>query len=439
MNPLSNRQEIVVGRIPSAGAARVTARRWRRLAAQTWLILAFTVTVTAQVEYTITDLGEPPEGAYNVIPTGLNNLGEVVGWSYTSFASPPYRAWKWTPSEGLVVLPVPPPNSSGSYAASDINDSGVIAGGSVSNYGGPAWRFENGAYTFVGLLSGNTWAMITGLNNAGDVVGYSDNFSPGGNTDDHFLGGPGNGMVQIAQNAGNNIGRINDLQQVAGGGGLGGNAIIWSPDAGVTTLGDPPGFSCTFATAINNVGQVAGRASGTCSQSSERVAWLYSESDGWEIIVNIALPGEGGNRNEIPLAISNTGVVVGFSDVPPERAWVWSADRGARVLRDVIDDSALPSFFALHRAVDVNDAGQIVATGTSLSGGLHGAFLLTPVLVPGDINGDGVVDMNDVPAFTGVLLGADTDPARMSAADVNSDGQTNGLDVAPWINAMMSP
>ncbi len=67
-----------------------------------------------------------------------------------------------------------------------------------------------------------------------------------------------------------------------------------------------------------------------------------------------------------------------------------------------------------------------------------GAYEFQPTLAaPGDINGDGVVDMNDVPAFTGVLLGADTDPARMSAADLNGDGSADGADVRAFVDALI--
>src|SRR5688572_1261585 len=37
-------------------------------------------TARAQIEYTIIDLGIPP-GAFESLPNGINNKGEVVGWS----------------------------------------------------------------------------------------------------------------------------------------------------------------------------------------------------------------------------------------------------------------------------------------------------------------------------------------------------------------------
>ena len=43
----------------------------------------------------------------------------------------------------------------------------------------------------------------------------------------------------------------------------------------------------------------------------------------------------------------------------------------------------------------INNAGQIVGYGYDPAGALH-AFLLTPNLLPGDANGDGRVNVNDL-------------------------------------------
>jgi len=59
--------------------------------------------------------------------------------------------------------------------------------------------------------------------------------------------------------------------------------------------------------------------------------------------------------------------------------------------------------------------------------------------VAGDIDGDGVVDMNDIPLFTGVLIGTDTEPTHVAAADMNSDGAANGDDGQPFVDALLGP
>lgn len=57
--------------------------------------------------------------------------------------------------------------------------------------------------------------------------------------------------------------------------------------------------------------------------------------------------------------------------------------------------------------------------------------------LPGDIDGNGVVDMGDVEAFANVLIGLDTDPGRVSASDFNGDGQTNGMDTMAFAELLL--
>jgi probable HAF family extracellular repeat protein len=57
-----------------------------------------------------------------------------------------------------------------------------------------------------------------------------------------------------------------------------------------------------------------------------------------------------------------------------------------------------PAGFTLEEATAINASGQIVGYGTygSNSNGVEHAFLLTPEYHPGDANGDGRVDINDL-------------------------------------------
>ncbi|MCA9256942.1 MAG: hypothetical protein KDA33_14940 [Phycisphaerales bacterium] len=52
--------------------------------------------------------------------------------------------------------------------------------------------------------------------------------------------------------------------------------------------------------------------------------------------------------------------------------------------------------------------------------------------IPGDVNGDGDVDTDDVRLFVRVLLGVDNDPYRTLVSDVNADGAPDGGDIQPF-------
>ena len=57
--------------------------------------------------------------------------------------------------------------------------------------------------------------------------------------------------------------------------------------------------------------------------------------------------------------------------------------------------------------------------------------------VPGDINGDGVVDLNDVAPFTAVLLGSPQNPTHIPRVDLNNDGASDGLDTQGFVAALL--
>ncbi|MCK6455614.1 MAG: hypothetical protein L6Q92_03675 [Phycisphaerae bacterium] len=64
---------------------------------------------------------------------------------------------------------------------------------------------------------------------------------------------------------------------------------------------------------------------------------------------------------------------------------------------------------------------------------------LTPILVPGDIDGDGDVDANDWALFVGVLVGTETNPDYVMRSDLNDDEAPNGLDIRPFVAALIGP
>lgn len=60
-------------------------------------------------------------------------------------------------------------------------------------------------------------------------------------------------------------------------------------------------------------------------------------------------------------------------------------------------------------------------------------------LIPGDIDGDGDVEMDDCAILIAVLLGTDTNFDHLARSDLNGDGAANGLDVQSFVDAMIAP
>ncbi len=59
--------------------------------------------------------------------------------------------------------------------------------------------------------------------------------------------------------------------------------------------------------------------------------------------------------------------------------------------------------------------------------------------LPGDMNGSGTVDMDDLPGFVDALLRLPEAPLPIMTADVNLDGCANGLDVAAFVELLLQP
>ena len=59
--------------------------------------------------------------------------------------------------------------------------------------------------------------------------------------------------------------------------------------------------------------------------------------------------------------------------------------------------------------------------------------------LPGDVNGDAIVDAADITPFIEVLLQLNADPGAVARADVNLDGAANADDIGPFVERLFLP
>jgi len=97
--------------------------------------------------------------------------------------------------------------------------------------------------------------------------------------------------------------------------------------------------------------------------------------------------------------------------------------------------------YALYQVIDLS-FDPIVADAVRIRGDAGGARQYTAIVelvcrgaLACDFNGDNAVDLTDVPAFVGVLLGLETDPLAVVTADANGDGVADGRDIQPFAQA----
>lgn len=90
--------------------------------------------------------------------------------------------------------------------------------------------------------------------------------------------------------------------------------------------------------------------------------------------------------------------------------------------------------------IQLNDCGDfaLIADVVPVGGGSPLESLVTgSIFDVGDINGDFMVDINDTSPFVAALLGSASSDCEAWRADVNADGSTNGLDIAPFLDALI--
>ena len=147
-------------------------------------------------------------------------------------------------------------------------------------------------------------------------------------------------------------------------------AVLWDPKKGTKRELPPlPMDSTSAATAINDAGQVVG-ISGDCDIAVGQLSARHSVL--WENDTVIDIGDLGGDAWHTPMDINNEGEVVGFSnplgvigiDFAPH-AFLWTRAGGVKDLGTLPGD-------ATSQAVGINSSGQIVGVS---SGAINRAFL----------------------------------------------------------------
>lgn len=181
--------------------------------------------------------------------TGINRSGEVVGYSETSSGAT--HGFLWTQSGGMQDL--------GAFFPCAINDAGLMAGSSSSaNGNSEAAVWNKGRISILGP------GVACGINNWGQVAGEKYTL----HTDQQaFIWNPGGGGIQLLPMlpgalASFGLG-INNFGEVVGwslpntrDGAY--KAFIWTPTGGTQDIGNLGGSYGAQAFAINDAGQVVG-------------------------------------------------------------------------------------------------------------------------------------------------------------------------------------
>ncbi len=335
--------------------------------------------------------------------TALNQNGDAVGDVWLSSSN---GAWVYTPEHGVVALPSLP--GFASARAVDVNDrdsSGEvdIVGVALSSLfvdGGRAvlWRFSTTTGTVletrdIGTLPGYDESAALAVNNSGVVLGYSDGLTTG--RDPMVYDATSEALDPVTFPASVLPIDINNTGQIVGG--------RYRADlfGAVEDLGLPPDCTTVSLSSINDLGHAAGRAGRPFTDGAGHfmVSTVRYTDTGWHVLPTFShLDG----ANDINIHGDTVGEIGTSGAV---RGALYIAALGEihlleNLLAPEFDGQVFP-----WNAAAINDAGQVGAYAGD-------AVVLTPLgamIIPGDVNGDAVVDLDDHCAWLTTPIDLDDD------------------------------
>ena len=340
------------------------------------LLVTTATTIAFAQQYTITPL-DHLGGATESRAMGINNLGQIVGFTVDAAGDSHAATWQSSGSGNLLpVLSQANPISE----AYRINNAGQIVGkartdGNASH----AAYWSGGGVTDIGVIGGLT-SFANDINEAGVVAGSSD--ATRGSV--AFTWTPAGGFV--------NYGNFNtaDAQQRAGfngindTGGLVGTAYrLFSPfkaikatagNLSVTEISPPGQFSTGMALAVNDAGTIVGYQN---PGSGGAHAAIFDGNGGFQDLGALGLTDSQASD------INQAGLIVGhaFGDDGTgnflAKSFVYDNGTATDLLTLVAPGSGWTELF---QANGVNDLGQIVGAGV-FNGEIRG-YVMTPVPEP---------------------------------------------------------
>ena len=340
--------------------------------------------LTSTTRYTVTDLGGL--GGNGAWAYGLNEWGQVVGRATNEAGHGRAFLWLPEPSYGLPAGMNDLGLGGSSNGAVSINEVGQIIGYvEIAGGGYSSLLWQSGAVYNLGP-GGLIGCVAMDVNNSGKVAACATfTVEHGGNTytTTHASLWQGGGMSSLGTlnpdqpalysygNAINNAGRVVGSSQINYTDGT--RAFFW--DGAMTNLGSlaGDGYGNSYALDINEANQVVGYSGGAAG-GLHAVLWLPAPAYGLPPGINDLGTLTPGGGTSFAQAINNNGQVVGSTSTSssPQAAFVWEDGEMVNLNERLLGGAG----WNLQRAMDINDAGQIVGYGT-LNGQTR-AFLLTP-------------------------------------------------------------
>lgn len=353
--------------------------------------------------------------------TGMNEHGDVCG--SLNVDGTRLRAGISRGGQPFELLPLPPGMETS--RAHDINDAGVIVGAVCPNMyvvtqpTAAVWRPTADGYDveILGGLPGDQYSIAIAVNNLGDMIGASGFW---GWNPDHPIVYTESGPSPMP--GGFLASDINDQRVVVAG-----SRLINLDTGSVTDIPLPSGnWQGVASAAINNHNDICGYILGYSGCSTFPIR--YRQGIGWEFLGSCA----------------TTTSATALNDHGDALLYYYSTTSGADFVGDgyfalggLIDPSQGAWFVQYGGANAINNRHQIVAAARQGANGPIGAILMSPMdpTIPGDVDGDGDVDLSDLAALLGSFGSCAGDANFNPSADFDGNGCVELSDLAVLLAA----
>ena len=383
--------------------------------------LLITSLLTAPNPFEIHDLGCISDGqCYAMV---INAVGNVAGYGDAPNGMS-VHGFVWDGSQLVEIFPLNYPNG-GQVWAYGINDAGDVVG--YSSNGGLSihaylWNAEEMTDLGIPEWSNVDYSRAQDINNNGWIVGMA------GGVPYDLRGFIKHGEVwdQIPTFGGNESRAyaINDLNDVVG--------YTRNAKGKFRAFGIPAGD----LNSMTDIGDLGGGASQAYDVNNNRI--ITGQSKGvdefwhafiWSLEEGMVDLGTLGGNESYAWSINDDGVVVGKSQVPEggTHGFMWMDGEMYDVNNFIVPDLDA----TIVNVRDINESGFLAATA-EYPDGTKRPVLLIPMdsTVPEDVNGDGVVDVLDLLAVVGSW-----GPCDNCDEDINGDWVVDVVDLLAVIGA----
>ncbi len=172
-------------------------------------------------------------------------------------------------------------------------------------------------------------------------------------------------------------------------------------------------------------------------------AYVFNASTGEQL--QFIFPADGHDRDNFgnSVAIDDGTLAIGArhdddSGSKSGSAYLYEAASGALISKLAASDGASSDLFGTSTTFS-NGSIFVGAIGDDDNGANSGSLYVfdTFGVIPGDVNRDGVVDINDIMPFVAIAVGEDANLDDLAVSDLNADGVCNGADIQAFIDILI--